>query len=235
MVILIAIGVSSGYAEEPFRIFTGTDGRAIEARIVACNIREGTVTVERKNKRKITVESTVFSTADQAYIKEWSSAQDFLSSSKFKISIDKKSGKRGNNKSQTKKPKAPAFFEIQFQNRSDTPFKELRVEYQILVSNEKNEKIARTSGTADKLDLLPKGKKMIKTDEVKTYRHYEQQTESNYDYSGYITRSVSYNKVDEETVEGVMVRVYLKTKSGNEFVREIQQPDSIGKKYTWSR
>ncbi len=122
----------STQAESDYRIFTDTEGRAIEGRIMSYDVRSGNITVERANHRKATVLATIFSETDQAYIKERLSAQDFLSNSKLWISVQKKKGKV---KSQTKRPIPPCSYEIQMDNRSGVSFDNISVEYYLYMNS----------------------------------------------------------------------------------------------------
>ncbi|MEA2068999.1 MAG: hypothetical protein U9P12_07355 [Verrucomicrobiota bacterium] len=93
----------------------GKDGREILAKIARVDLRAGKV--------------TVFFEADQAYIKEWMAAQAFLSSSKFRVSIEKKKGKTGDSKYQTKRPKPPCSYDIKLNNRSVDLIDGMHIEY----------------------------------------------------------------------------------------------------------
>ena len=238
--IILIFAVMAGIsilAESEYRIFTDTEGRAIEARIMSCDARSGKVTVERTNNRKITVASTIFSEADQAYIKEWNSAQGFLSNSKFRISVQKKKGKTGNDKSQTKRSKPPCHYEIQLDNRSGTLFTDLRVECCTYVSTENlgsgKDKLNVMHDRENKIQVADRGRHVVKTKEIELFRYYRSVTDTDVDQYSHTTYSTSYSKTNEDDIEGIRIRVYLQTPSGNTFMREIYEPKSIAKKHEW--
>jgi hypothetical protein len=238
ILMVLAAGVCLGcLGEEGFRIFTGNEGRVIEARILSCDARTGKVTVERNDRRKITVPSTVFSEADQAYIKEWISAQDFLSESKLRISVSKKKGKTGDDKSQTKRPKSPVHYEITLENRSGAPIAGIRLEYCLFMNSENlrggEDRLSVECGASDPIRVEDRGRHMLETKEVELFRYYTEQHETWVNSDGSVEYNTSYNKMSEDNMEGIRVRAYFTTPSGKLFTREVCDPSSIGKEFAW--
>ncbi|VGO21099.1 hypothetical protein [Pontiella sulfatireligans] len=233
----LVLGVcASAFPDEDYRTFTGTDGRGIKAKIVKCDLRSGKVTVERENRRKITVPVDVFSFADQAYIKDWLALQNFLSNSKLRVSVDKRKGKAGET-SETKRAKPPCFYEIQLDNKSGAVFDGIWVEYCMYMNTEgfkgAPDKLTVEAEKSDVFKLPVQGKHLEMTKEVKLFRYYTAQTDHSFDSSGYPDSSTSYNKTFEDNMEGIRVRIYLKTPTGNTFMREICDPASVEDKYAW--
>ena len=77
----------AAHSEEEFRIFTVTDGRPIEARIVSYDASRQRVVVQRNNNRRIPVKLSVFSEEDREYVLDWYAAHQFGKASKFKLSL----------------------------------------------------------------------------------------------------------------------------------------------------
>lgn len=219
-----------------YRTFTGKDGREIQAKIIKVDSRSDKVTVERDNRRRITVPATIFSDADQTYIKEWVAAQDFMSSSKLKVSVEKEKGKTGSDKSQTKRPKPPCHYEIVLNNRSGNNFDDIRIEYCTYMNKESlkggTDELSVGCGQIDQVKFV-QGRFSAKTPFIKLYRYYTAHYEVSYDSSGYPVSDTSYNKVAEDNLEGIRVRISYRAPSGTVFTREICEPDSIANKYGW--
>ena len=226
-----------GYAEGEYRLFTDQEGRIINAKVIQFDPRSEKVTVERDNRRRVTVPVRIFSAADQEYIQEWFSAQAFLSNSKLRVKVEKEKGKTVG-KSQTKRSKPPCHYEISLDNRSGSPLEGIRVEYCMYVvtdfSGGKDDVVKVEHGSFDTFSLGNRAQKSMETKTVKLYRYYSEQLDTTYDSYGGFDTSISYNKTKEEGLEGIRVRIYLKTKKGSEFMREICEPDSVEGKYGWN-
>lgn len=233
---MVVLGLCfGGYADE-YRVFTDREGRIIKAKVIKFNPRSKKVTVERDDRRRITVPASIFSDADQAYIGEWVSAQVFLSNSKLRVKVEKEKGKTKGD-SQTKRAKPPCRYDITIDNRSGSPLEGIRIEYCMYVvtdfSDGRNDELKVVNGAINGIKLGVRGQKSMQTKQVELYRYYDRQIERTYDsYGGYDT-TTSYNKTKEEDLEGICVRVYMKTKKGNEFMRDIYEPSSLKGKYQW--
>ncbi len=226
----------SCFSAEDYRIFTDKEDRSVEAKVVKFDPRSGKVTLERRNHRKVTVLASIFSEADQDYIEEWLSVQDFLSNSKLRISIVKKQGKTPSVRDKTKRAKPPCHYEIWLMPSTGTSFETIRIEYCMYVNTDriKGEDVLKfEKGSFNKV-LVVAGKRHIeKTKEIKLFRYYSLQRESTPNGRGGSTVSYSHNKIAEDDLKGIRVRVYLRTPCGNEFMREICEPSSLAKKYEW--
>lgn len=234
----LVVGLVGNIFSQDFRIFTSLDGREIEAKLVKVDPRTKKVTLERRNRKKAAIPVNALSETDQTYIKDWASAQDFLSNSKFRISLEKRKDSVNEKRVETKRPKAPCYYEIKFQNRSSADLSGLKAEYCIY------KVIDRSRGSAnDSVEVIHDRKSNIaldagaeflwQTEQVKLYRIYSAQMESSYDQYGSLSYSTSYNKVSEDDVEGLWVKLTYTTSMGNTFSREICEPDSIRDDFTW--
>ncbi len=226
----------SCFSAEDYRIFTDKEDRAVEAKVVHFDARSGKVTLESRKHRKSTVSISIFSEEDQVYIKEWLSVRNFLSSSKLRISVVKKKEKATDSKSQTRRPKPPCHYEIRLLPSSGTTFDAIQIEYCIYVNKDRSkgdDTLSVISEQIDNIQLVAQKMRIERTKAVKLFRDYEAKIETNYSiYSG-TTTSTSYNKISEDDLKGVCVRVYLTTPSGKILMREICEPSSIAKRYEW--
>ncbi|VGO11549.1 hypothetical protein PDESU_00094 [Pontiella desulfatans] len=237
VLLVLALALSS-FGDGEYRTFTDQDGREIKAKLIKVDTRSGKITVERDDRRKVTVPANIFSEADQAYIKEWLAAQNFLSNSKLRVNVDKRKGTAGET-SETKRAKSPCFYEIQLDNKSGAPFEGIWIEYCMYMNTENlaggADKLTVETGKSKVLRLPVRGKHLETTKEIKLFRYYQAQLETTYYSDGTVDRNTSYNKMSEDNMEGIRVRVYLKTPAGNTFMREICDPSSVEKEYTWKR
>lgn len=233
----------SCFSAEDYRTFTDKEGRTIKAKVVKFDPRSGKVTIQRDNHRKVTVSASIFSEADQTYIEEWLSVQDFLSNSKLRISIVKKQGKScktGNDfEDQTKRAKSPCHYEIQLMPSLKTSFGRMRIEYCMYIDhdNKKGKDVLSVeTGSFNHFFVVAGKRHSEKTKEVQLFRYYTRQTDFGGadGYGGTVT-SYSYNKTSEDDLKGVWIRIYLETDSGNEVMREICEPASLSKRYKWKK
>jgi hypothetical protein len=77
-------------AATEYRDFTSTEGKVIKGALKVYNSLDNTVTIERANRKTFTVQVTVFSEVDQAYINTWKNQEGVRRSSKFNVSCDRR-------------------------------------------------------------------------------------------------------------------------------------------------
>lgn len=87
---VLVLGLVFTIMADEYRSFTDKEGREIMAKIIKIDSRSDKVTIQRDDRRRVTVPANIFSVPDQTYISEWVAAQAFMSSSKLKVSVDKK-------------------------------------------------------------------------------------------------------------------------------------------------
>lgn len=68
---------------------------------------------------------------------------------------------------------------------------------------------------------------------INLFRYYTAHSEQSFDSDGLSSYETSYNKVAEDNLEGIRVRILYKAPSGTLFTREICEPESIAEKYGW--
>ncbi|MDF7824035.1 hypothetical protein P4B35_08420 [Pontiellaceae bacterium B12227] len=236
--IFLMLGLSlSVFADEGYRLFKDEEGREIRGKLVKVDARSGKVTVQREGGRKVTVPSDIFSAPDQAYIKEWLEAQDFLSKSKVRITIEKRKGKVESKRLEVKRPKAPQYYDITIANKSAQSFSNLSLEYCIYkvtdFSRSSEEKVEVVAKRHNGIGLSAGKKFFIETEKVALFRLYDAQTDVSTDAYGSSTYSTSYNKKSEDDVKGVWLKLTYKSPQGNSFVRELCLPDNVRETFRW--
>lgn len=226
----------SCFSAEDYRLFTDKEGRTVEAKVVKFDSRSGKVTLEKRNHRKVAVQASLFSETDQTYIKEWLSVRDFLSSSKFRISVVKKKGKMPTGSSQVKIAKSPSHYEVSLIPSSGTSFGALQIEYCMYLNKDRNkgeDTLSIVSVRIDEIQLVAGKKHIEKTKVVELFKYYSATSFRATSINGGTYIDYTYNKIAEDDLKGIRVRVFLTTSSGKVFMREICEPNSVEKKYEW--
>ena len=235
VIIFLAAQVGGVHAVKQYRDFMDTKGRTIRGRILAYNAGSGTVTFERDNKRSSKVPITIFSDADQIYIKEWECSKQFLSNTKLKISAQRKKGKDTDasySSSVTSKKVELMGYKIVLENRSETSMKDLEVEYCIYY--EQDEVRNRKQHTAEGVfcGSFPRGTIPPKTKVeklTKMVKIYKRELDSGRIYISDI------KNVQKGRVRGIWIRVNMKLSSGEKLTRNYCLPDSLNNSKVWMR
>lgn len=245
-VCLMAI-VSGARAETKYREFESADGKVIRGCIKAYDPAKKMVTIERDNRRTTKVPITIFSEADQAYILEWETAKGFLSEQLLKISCKKKRGERRKEKQVEDVPTVGGgseeiqlneitfekfAYEIQLQNMGKSPLDNMRAVYIIyyeqsdMALNKKPEVIQRYLRNSLSIPSLDSRQKVVlTTDEVEIH-------EDNVNSVDWSDGSVYVG--GDGDIHGIRVRLYMKTASGKEIMREIAYPEKLSdEKFRW--
>lgn len=220
------------FADDAYRTFTDQQGRETKAKVLKVDPRSGQVTVEREGGAKATVPATLFSATDQAYIKEWLAAQDFMSNTKLRVTVEKNQGKKPDDDS-LKRAKTPCSFGIKLENRSPVEFGSLQVAYCMYMSHSEKHELTKERFRSDPIRLAAGQSHQLESKVMQPYAYYESQQDHYYDSNGNTTYDTSYNKIGEDEIEGIRVRIYLTTASGTLFQREICSPSSVEKKFAW--
>jgi hypothetical protein len=229
--VLVAL---SAYADpssmDDFRIFTAADGRVIEAKIIACESARGKVQIERNNRKKVWVQADIFSEEDQTYIQEWITVDQFLSNSKLRISVEKQKGKKVSNGT-------PIHYELTLDNRSGISFDNVEVDYRIMVEEQGfsgHKDSERCVAGKIKLETLPSGKSIKKkTGSELLIQRYTTQTEITHYSDGSSDIDTSKNKVRQDKVAGIWLKIKSPKVGGVAVVRDFCYPADLSKKFDW--
>lgn len=226
--VLVAAGV---YAKPDSHIFTDTKGRTLQASLVGYDPISKKVTVKPAHRGASTVPISIFSTADQNYIIQWSKNQSFLNERKFIVDIKRmkeknsSAGKEGYDMSMKAYDN---YFKLDFENRSNIDFKNMTVEYVLFYKQDSwtQNRHAKTSKDGTKyvkttLTIPSKEKKEVSTEKLslKLYRE-----------SGFDANS-TWVDLDSE-LEGILVKLTIKTKDGDSVTRQLHYPDDLKKAWT---
>ncbi len=240
----ITMGISTAIAE--MHAFTLEDGRALEAEIIDYNAKLGKVTLKRMDGKRIPVPSNIFIEADQEYIHEWDAAKAFSSDRFLKIFCDDEKIKErkeekykdiSDTEGNVEKTlmKITAFehigYEITLQNMNQTAINGVRMEYNIYYeqSKESYEKpVADQKTFTDKItlpSLMGKKKTLVMTKGVEIHN-------DNINSINWVSGRARVGGKGE--VHGMRARIYMKTSSGREIMREFCHPVSLSLgKFPW--
>lgn len=220
-------------AQEDYHIFTDTQGRAIEAKIVSYDERYNKVTVKPKDRAAVTVPITVFSEADQEYVVEWSHTRTFLDERKLTLDFKRikksNSDKKRNTGSYVSNMEYKYYdhsFEIEIENKSKVDLADIEIEYVFFYEQEHHingnrDKVLKKGTLYEKqtISLPKKSSKRISTGVVCLKRYRE---------SGY---STVWPDLDGE-MHGILIKMTMKTEDGETLVRQAVYPDRFDQKWT---
>lgn len=224
----MAVAQESGY-----RTFKAMDGRSVYARIVAFDAVKGRIQFERTGGKRIWVEPDLFSGDDQAYIRRWIAADRILSRQYLRISIKKEHlGTTGSKKSN--KVSEKVCFHVTLDNRSKSPIDQLKIEYRYFIhsvgSGKRDDKERSIAGSVSVEALAPKQRRQINTKIISLDTEYITITE----YSSYSnTPSTSLNKVREDELRGIWIKIYGPLVDGVPSVRDVSYPEDLKEKVQW--
>ncbi len=241
LLICLVTMVSGVWAATQYRDFTDTQGRTIRGCIKAYDATKKSVKFERENKRPADVPISIFSEADQEYIKKWNNQNSIRSTSKFTISCDRRSVKNWTKEQfgtitysdgsvEHDQVTGKAFFketayEIGFANRNSHAVTDLLLEYCIYyeqqVEGSKEAKPGILFGSLP-IDKLDKGERReILTDSVVIFKDEKDASFIN-------------ARVLKGSVIGIAMRLYLKEGDEKILIREMAVPDNVTVKHKWS-
>jgi len=240
--VFVLMLVGGTFAGRQYRDFTDIKGRTIRGCVLAFDEHSGTVSFERDNQRTSKVPITIFSEADQDYIKNWCLLRGFRDPSRFKISVKKKNGKTWKKTGEiggvsTKEVR----YDIVLENRNDLPLENVSVEYRIFLRAKGNgrwvEDFYKALGSSqDLLNPLPvlgegkyaeipsKGTMVLETKYARTVKEKVN--------GGIMDVFGEYFETQEVVLEGVWVRVTTVI-DGETIMREVFAPDTLRGKYEW--
>jgi len=236
--------VSGVMAATKYRDFTSADGKTIRGCIQAYDAKTKTVIIERDNRRTNKVQITVFSEADQAYILEWNTVDEFMSSKCLSVSVNKNrdslpkeetsKGKKSKKGATSKSGGFSVHYEIEFYLMNAAPMKDVRMEYKIYYEQsdahfgfqEPEQKIFNGQIS---IPLIEPGKKcVIVTEKVKIQKDSVPPKKPKKD------EGAGQGHGAKGDVHGVRARLYLKLPSGKEVKREFSYPDKLPSgKFGW--
>ena len=219
---------------DAYRTFTDVQGRAISAKIVAFDAAMGKIEVEREDGNSVWVSPTIFSEADQAYIKKWIAADLLLSKNTLRISFKKRS------KSVDTKAKSGAdgfngdavHFEVTVNNRSKQPIENLQIDYRYFITvddKERGERQRMVPGSTV-IERIEPASSITFTTVPATFgeriRSVAVRDANLYPGNEELT-------VSDEELEGIWLKVYGPVVDEERAVRDVYYPASLEGRVAW--
>lgn len=205
--LLAAMTIRAG--EQEFRAFTSADGRTLEARIVEHDSKKGKIKIERHGARAVWVAPDVFGAADQAYIKDWVVANNFLSPVNLMITLSLKEKKSQGNHTAVK-------YELTFLNKGSAPVEIHGYEYLCLVERNAHEK---------------------KSDRVRMWGRWESKEALNLQTGKHTHELRDSLILDEENykeeIKGIWIRMKGPSLDGRIMCRDLCLPLNFVREFNW--
>ncbi len=226
--------------------FTLKDGRTLKAEIVSYNARLGNVELKREDGKRIPVKPTVFSEADQKYIKEWAVLDGVRNERFFKVVCEKDLVEKWKKEEmaevtysggdvQKELVSVSKFeryvFELNLENKNEFALENLQVEYRIFYEQEvsagSSKPVAKKKVLLGELKVKqidPRGKKKLKTESVVVHGT---------EYSSSITYGGVTKERESGEIEGIWLRITATGSDGQSVVREVFEPSNLEGKHKW--
>jgi len=216
-----------------FRVFTDVQDRSIEAKIIEYDSIKGMLKIERNDGKSSWVRPDVFTAADQVYIRDWIAADLILSEQSLRISMKKQTLGETGSKEQNKVSEKVCF-QVTIDNRTAASIDGLKVEYRYYVktigSGTRKDSEKTVPGSLNVGSLAPKERKQINTQPVyldtvyRTVRTYSRYNNAPLE---------SLNKVSEDDLTGIWLRVYGPALDGEPSVRDVCYPTDLKETVRW--
>ena len=227
---LLLLSSSPAGPRDALHTFTAPDGRTIKAAIIQYNAQKGTIRIEREDGARFWTDPSHFSEKDQAYIRQWIAVDEFMSSTKFKISAKRIKDKKDD--SYTK-----ISYEVKLDNRTSSDLNHLRIECRAYIRTngyEGSSSPMRKEQVELHVKTIEAGKQTtIQLKPFDLFTMFDARVEKSTTPGGSQSISVSMAKTSEDVLKGVRIRVYGPYLGGERAYREWCYPSDAASKYKW--
>jgi hypothetical protein len=224
---LVALMVFSARASE-YRAFTDTQGRTIEAKLVAFDAGKGKVQLEREGGRKVWVSPNLFCSADKEYMREWVAATEMMSEQNLRISFKQKSESVKEKKSATGGTRfegKTVQYEVTIDNRSSQPVESLTLKYRYLIEVDvkgRDETLRQAFGQVTCEQISGHSSKTVLTAPVRFGERIKVVQE--YVNGSYTAEDKT---VSDEDLQGILIRIEGPMLDGQPVVRDVSYPRDL--------
>ena len=250
VVLAALLSCAHAWSDDGFHVFTDTQGRTITARVLRYDARSETVSVQLDNGRNGNMPLSQLSDADQQYVHSWVIMDGVGSTSKFKISCDRRTvkswtrekigpilytnGTREENQVLGKQFFDEVGYEITLQNRNDFPLEELIVKYCIYYKQELE------SGTRDPFSAREGeenqgvlfGSESIGS--IEKFGKMEFATKSVVIVKDMMDSRFYNSGALRGEVDGIVLKICLLGPDGDEVLRVFSLPEGAAEKFAWN-
>ncbi|MBT8041558.1 MAG: hypothetical protein KJN98_00145, partial [Pontiella sp.] len=179
---------------------------------------------------------SVFVEEDQQYITDWGSLENFRNESSFKVDCKKSILEKWREDSDVhQRGYTRMAYEILLENKSAQALSDLKVEYRVYYDKERNNNSTKKVDTIPsilpgsmEIQVVPPSQKISKTTHSIVLEKYS------YNISDYYRVDGADPESTQDELRGIWIRLTLESDSGQRVVRDLCEPSSVRKKYTWS-
>lgn len=225
--LFIITSPSISLGEGTLHTFTTLDGRALKAKIKTYNERTKKIQIEREDGKLVSTLPSVFSELDQEYIQQWIAADQFMSLTKFRIKAD-------STETEISKNKTEVVYEITLENKTDYPFKDLRIEYRAFILSQGYEGCSdssRVGGGQLQISEIPAEKKISQqANPISLISQFTRVSES----SRWEGSTTYEKKTMRENLKGFWIKVYGPENDGTPTIREWYYPSNTSEDFSWT-
>ncbi len=227
--------ISFSAVADEMHTFNLPDGRSLEAGIFGFNDKQNMVELQRADGKRVKVKPDIFVEEDQKYINDWAMIKAFKSPSTLRVSCSKKLMEKWKEETESDEIRyAEHAYEVEFENRRHAEMGPIGIEYRIYYEQETNNRTTKKVDVLHKTErgrfrkcfFAPRAKKILTTEPVVLERHHF--NTSDFYYVGGDPESTSGK------INGMWMRMNLKTASGQKAVRDVFEPSNIEGRYKWS-
>lgn len=225
MVLISAIVLNAG--ESAFRTFKDPEGREMEAKLTLVSGND--VYIERRDGLATKVDISIFSKADQAFIRGWAKKQaikDDAIEVRFTTDVEDKSRWESNGGGIMRKSWKESYG-IVLKNDSYIDLQNVRVDYLIfkfedaMAAQKRSEGVVRQLTGTTKVPVIKAGEEATATTEK--FPMLETKLEPGYYWAD------GGKKTSKDKMDGIWVRVYV----GDVLATELSRPENLSRKETW--
>ena len=199
-------------------------GRGVEGHIVRYDEHKNSIQFLAVSGKRVWVQPQDFSAEDQKYIQDWIDAKQFLSNTKLRTSIDKRT-KNG-----------VATYDLTFKNNSSRTIAQFVVEYKFHIEIEffgAKDQERWKSGRLTVGSLAPGADRTYTITSGEGGSKYKTVSVATTTYYGGTTYSQERHKVSTTYTRGFLLRMQGPHLDGTPIIRELSEPTSLAKKYDW--
>ncbi len=242
---LLLLSAVSASAQE--REFVTLDGNRILGVIASYDMGSDMVTIETFGKKKVSMKAANFRDEDFIFIRDWDAVRLFSQNTHFRMYVDGPLTRAKFTKYLWRRPPGKiepyvtfsidherVGYDVKIDNMTGYDLENVEFKYCIYYEQErmdsvKEEKVADlvVRPSVVKYAIMPNASQKRFESNTVVLRHKEFQHPGNFDYLAGDGRFLRKRMI------GMVLRVSMKTKSGQAAVREIRMPKDLSEEYAW--
>lgn len=212
-------------ADDEFHTFTNADGQTIKAKPL--RMQGERVEIQREDGQTFIVDPTIFTVADQAYLKTWQK-QSAIDKGAIEVKATSATTRKVKIKSEGLDEKHyKGYYKVSVVNSSEMSFKDLKAEYRFFLFQNQIAADKRSDGE------LKRFKGDVKISSLSAYGKYEFETEqaemTETDLKAGWHWEGGGKGQSQDELKGIWVRIY----KDKEVIAEFANPSNLSEKEDW--